>query len=641
MRSFASSPSGSFSFPLTLALLIAFITLHRWYFTSPITVSLSSSSSASSESTTHSSASTMGKSSRPTICPACSACPSPVTVVEEKDDDDDNSNEGNNACPTPVTCPTLPPPPSPPPSCPSSAPPSSDSTLLRTSESEELLRQHIRESTTQCQRTYFDVYPEWILAREVLPEECPNILASIEGATRERRTTGEGGYDLRGYPNREPANARTFSAPPIFNPPCKLRWYTPHEACDLIAEHNHLIFSGDSLVRHIVTALYGILRNNYRYGGVMNPNNIPVDWSECTCDGQFGGHSGCHRAPTMIPEFPEMVWESWSQTSLICPKWHTNRLHFLPAFGTLFDDDAVQRILSHATINGGATWYHSNGIGYIPDQNKPENRIDTETAFRLSWNKTITYATQYNNTRLIFGTVLAHEGTYPCQKREGLDAYNDWLKSIAAEHKDLGIELFDGRKIMQEMASYDLVHFLSHDNVFLAQLFLNVLAKGPQHKRTRPAVVNVPIKGKHFRDFPLQFLYDQTGLPVHEPPYANEPETSWYVGPEYDLRGCRCYKDWMNRMGTNTSICHCHGWCPPHVNPIMLTEQFPTSCRDGGYADCFYTCKNNKEEWYKFMCQPTPTTGVDLNIAAPCGYPFKSRTVSKGIAGITESAAQD
>jgi hypothetical protein len=554
-----------------------------------------------------------------------------------------------------------PPPPSPPPTPPPSSLPSFDA-----SDALSLLRAHVRNGTRQCKRTYFDVYPDWVLARDVTHDECPDISASVASATRAPRPGGNDGRKSELRPS-----SRVFSPfPEIKN--CRLRWFTPEEACDVIERTGHLVMVGDSLVRHIATALFMIMTSNYKYGGTRNAENDPVAWGECTCDGQFGGSSICHSTPGMIAEFFE-VTKGIPQTSVICPNWNTQRLHFLPSFGTLYPHEAMDRILSTAAANGGrVTIYQSNGIGYLPAPTAPQDRIDTVAAYKQSWGPTLERVARYNGTRLLVGTVLAHHGFYPCQTREALDVYNDWLRSIALNNSDLDVDVFDGRRLTAELLSFDMVHFLSHDNVFLAQVLLNFLSKGGGDDgesrgrgrgrgrgRTRPAQVSLPDLGHRpltFRDFPEYTLYQQEAVPWPSTPWKTPTEMDFWIAPEYDLRGCKCYKNWRQRVGTNTSICHCKGWCPPAVTPETLTYDlypgcvsqtngYPLSDRSGGARlTCMYTCRDGKSEWEHANCGPPGTAGggggapvtsspagsadarleaatPDLNDPHPCPYP--------------------
>ena len=407
---------------------------------------------------------------------------------------------------------------------------------------------------------YFDALPDAVVLQDVPLAACPDMEASLTRAVR---------------PTRAP-DAPHEQFLPLTLPQCTTRWYTPQEACDVIERQGHLILIGDSLVRHIATAMLSILSNNYRHGGVRNAEEVPGVWGECGCDGAYGSGAGCHGLPAMAPEWADFAHAPLSALG-VCPNWRTNRLHFFGSYGSSdggYPDREVETILANAAPadaggNGGlATMYVVNGIGYIPPREHPrQDRIDTEQALRFQWGKTLRYGAKYNRTRLVFGTVLAHHGTFPCQAPEGLAAYNAWIKELAANNSDLGVAVFDGAALTPHAYSRDSVHFLSHENVMLAQLLLNFVDKPPKRARTRPTELDrtPPRTGRRYRDGPQTTLYNQEG--VH-------PDMRWWLGPEYELRACRCFADWRSRAAANASapVCHCRGMCPPHVTPEYLTH---------------------------------------------------------------------
>jgi len=480
-----------------------------------------------------------------------------------------------------------------------------------------LLRAAIRNSTRQCGRTYFDVYDGWAVTGE--PAACPDIHGAIAGAQRRAPPDGWAGA--------APWLEARF-APPAQLPGCRLRWFTATEACDLIEESGHLVLVGDSLVRHIATALYGLLTSNYRYGGIVNAAHQLSVYEACQCDGQYGAEPQCHSSPGMVPEWPEITSDVEPAGVRVCPKWATNRLHFLPAFGDMYPSAALERILS---LSRSATVYQSNGLGYIPPASLRQDRLDTAEAYMQSWGKLVDLTARFQATRAIFGTVLAHNGRRPCQTRAALDEYNAWLRLVAANNSHLGIEVLEGRTLMEGLPSRDSVHFSSHDNVFLAQVLLNVLAAGPQKARNQAADM-AHDRSAQWRDFPASTLSGQDGIPLIAEPWMQEngPETSWFVDPEYDLRRCRCFKDWRARQ--HQPVCHCGGgWCPAIVTPHTLT--YNTEGCGVDLADtrqnrtCFMRCASGPDSaplWVVEECRPTGADGVNLGDPLPCPRPMRN-----------------
>ena len=280
------------------------------------------------------------------------------------------------------------------------------------------------------------------------------------------------------------------------------------------------------------------------------------------------------------------------------------RLHFFSSYGSSsvadsFPTEELNRLLNTASpVDAAAagplvTIYASNGIGFIPDPKDPvQDELLANVAWREMWNKSLTAARRHAATRLIFGTVGAHEGTMKSQTPQAIAKYNEWLRGKAAEHSDL-VELLDVAAFTRGLPSQDGIHFMSHDNVALAQLLLNLLAESPPPAvlAQRAGAADRRRPGAIFRDGPLILYHDQRGV---------DEATSWYVGSEYELRGCRCYPDWQARAARNASasLCHCRGWCPPRVTPETLTRD-TAGCQDvsgvklhtvlGG--TCIYDCR--------------------------------------------------
>lgn len=77
---------------------------------------------------------------------------------------------------------------------------------------------------------------------------------------------------------------------------CDMRWYSTEEACTILTRFSHVAFIGDSLMRHIVNAMYVFLRADIGYGAI-------ADWDldlgaeggisqreDCMCAAQTGKH---------------------------------------------------------------------------------------------------------------------------------------------------------------------------------------------------------------------------------------------------------------------------------------------------------------------------------------------------------------
>lgn len=347
-------------------------------------------------------------------------------------------------------------------------------------------------------------------------------------------------------------------------------------------------------------------------GALRNEGLSPEAWGECICDGVFAkGSSFCHRPPVM----------SWGVLDKIdggsalpgtafgyCPSWGgSNRLHFFDSYhyggSAEYPHEELERVMATASPADAEaagpmiTLYASNGIGYAPIPDNPvQDALETDMAWRGQWRHTLEAARNHAATRVILGTVGCHEGRLASQKPQPIAAYNAWVKQMARNHsRELGVELLDVAAFTRGLLSVDGIHFHSHDNVALAQVLLNLLAEAPPSVvlAARPGARDRRRPGALWRDGPHTLSLDQADV---------DPATRWFIGEEFELRGCRCFPDWQARSAANSSasVCHCRGWCPPRVTPHFLTHE-TAGCQDkhdlrldrpqGGY--CLYDCRRH------------------------------------------------
>ena len=119
----------------------------------------------------------------------------------------------------------------------------------------------LRASTDQCGRIYVDTLPDAVLLHPLAAAECPgSVRRALDALVRPPRR----------------ADAQPTDLSPLTLPGCALRWFTPPEACDLIARAGHLVLIGDSLSRHIATALHLILSGNYVSGAIRNERQLCI-----------------------------------------------------------------------------------------------------------------------------------------------------------------------------------------------------------------------------------------------------------------------------------------------------------------------------------------------------------------------------
>lgn len=119
---------------------------------------------------------------------------------------------------------------------------------------------------------------------------------------------------------------------------CALRWYTPSEACSLLARAGTLVIVGDSLPRHLTQALFAVLSGDYANGATVDAAlTTPECAALCACDGQFRDsdtESGCavgacpRSASAAFLGSPGQRYNEAYTQALKCPAWVRAHVHF-------------------------------------------------------------------------------------------------------------------------------------------------------------------------------------------------------------------------------------------------------------------------------------------------------------------------
>ena len=114
-------------------------------------------------------------------------------------------------------------------------------------------------------------YREWSLS-----DPDVHTLASVQSTLRYKRqchTTGE--------------MKRSVSLP-IGKQDCTLQWYSEISMCEVAQRYAVIVWSGDSLTRHMTMGLMMLWTGDYRYGGFARKPDVKNSvYDHCSCDGQF------------------------------------------------------------------------------------------------------------------------------------------------------------------------------------------------------------------------------------------------------------------------------------------------------------------------------------------------------------------
>lgn len=73
---------------------------------------------------------------------------------------------------------------------------------------------------------------------------------------------------------------------------CDIQWYTPSEACEVLANAGQVLILGDSFMRHFTNGMFVVLNGNYQDGALGYHLNSRVYTEEealrwCSCENQF------------------------------------------------------------------------------------------------------------------------------------------------------------------------------------------------------------------------------------------------------------------------------------------------------------------------------------------------------------------
>ncbi|KAB8737511.1 hypothetical protein FH972_026470 [Carpinus fangiana] len=113
---------------------------------------------------------------------------------------------------------------------------------------------------------------------------------------------------------------------------CDMRWYTTEEVCEIMSRFSYVWTVGDSLMRHVTSAIHLLMREDLIEGGYTKwrPNSS----QDCTCRGA-SENGAC---------FANEAWSSreiWDEDpkSMHCPKESTARLEYTVHNKYPLDDD--------------------------------------------------------------------------------------------------------------------------------------------------------------------------------------------------------------------------------------------------------------------------------------------------------------
>ena len=305
-----------------------------------------------------------------------------------------------------------------------------------------------------------------------------------------RRATAQCGYVLsdelgnasarlqfcEDYPRAVQLGFRESRDGPFFTPRCPTVWFTPTEACDLLAALNRLIlFVGDSLARQANQGLAACLTGSFTHGGV--PKFSFPEAASCRCDEAF--QYDCR----------ERTYANYNGPGdLICPKWvgrnYVNqqmRLHSVDYFEEHFSEVVGSMTIGKENY-GGSVIVLNLGL---------HENLDAAYLMEKVYGPTIAKAKEMGDVRVIcMAQPAPDDALKPAQHRTGqgraaVVAYNEKLRNFC---RDRGVEVLELFAPSANATSYDGTHFAMRPNVLFGQLLLNTLAQGAGWERAAGAL---------------------------------------------------------------------------------------------------------------------------------------------------------
>lgn len=79
---------------------------------------------------------------------------------------------------------------------------------------------------------------------------------------------------------------------------CLIKWFSRESICNVLSRYRNILILGDSLTRHLSSALLMLLSEDFRYGGVL-PGVPGFNYTDlhthCTCDGTYSELDVCRK----------------------------------------------------------------------------------------------------------------------------------------------------------------------------------------------------------------------------------------------------------------------------------------------------------------------------------------------------------
>ena len=265
---------------------------------------------------------------------------------------------------------------------------------------------------------------------------------------------------------------------------CEVTWFSPAQACALVASAGVLILQGDSLVRHLAQAVLTVLAGDYVGTTNAMTNSTDEGYQPCTCDaayddGYIVGEPGAEQQPRrkycrehVINEaFVGMVGTGVPfrlHMPSFCPEWGSTQHLCLPHWQNPGSCAGAIDNWNNSALTTGVA-YLSGGLHFpgLDESTVAAVFGDAARAQLAPRSYGVICGTLHSPEQWKKPAVWQEKQSFAATRR-----FNELIARSSACTKR-GDAFFDPFAVTRNRTSIDGVHYAYATNILLAQLLLN------------------------------------------------------------------------------------------------------------------------------------------------------------------------
>lgn len=249
---------------------------------------------------------------------------------------------------------------------------------------------------------------------------------------------------------------------------CRVQWYTPQEACEVISQYSDVVFAGDSLVRHTVQGLWMALSGDWAGGGL--PHDSPKElYDQCVCDGQFSEHIVCRNYDESMFNMVDV------RGHRLCHGQQPWSMRFYNAYDKACGADCFAD-MCHGDPRDRLVLI-AGGLHFKVDANNAINSFIEPTLNALQQQQRDCPHRYRVHVVWVGLSVQVREldAQYPHQSRERALVFNKHIEDHFMARRGFTVTTLDVWNMTEDAASSDGQHFLSDVNLQKAMYVVNLM----------------------------------------------------------------------------------------------------------------------------------------------------------------------